>query len=272
MSSTHKKPMKTHPHSASFTHSPTPSTPDTSYPPPHRVSRGQGKGSRNTTPASARGQSHRRQHRRKATTARKARQPHTSTPKVPQHARHTHSQTAYSAAPSRAASQPLHQSEATSQSLPHSARPRHPPPEPGAPPRSDEQKYGLTPKKTSWLSTTRLCLRRRAHDQHAQPPLNTWGRAKRAPSPQCPPAWHRTAATNRQAEQQNMPHANTGAANKPHLTQNSWVTQIQAPSQNRALEGREQELHDECAGLRAEALACALWPENQLIQPSATTP
>ncbi|MED6273956.1 hypothetical protein CHARACLAT_011618 [Characodon lateralis] len=36
-SSTPEKPMKTHPHSPGFTHSPTPSTPAASYPPPHSV-------------------------------------------------------------------------------------------------------------------------------------------------------------------------------------------------------------------------------------------
>ncbi|MEQ2300596.1 hypothetical protein AMECASPLE_027381 [Ameca splendens] len=48
-----------------------------------------------------------------------------------------------------------------------------------------------------------------------------------------PNAWHRTAATTRQAGQQNTSHTNTEAANKKHLSQNVRPTQIQAPGQHR---------------------------------------
>ncbi|MED6252005.1 hypothetical protein ATANTOWER_005649 [Ataeniobius toweri] len=54
--------------------------------------------------------------------------PHTPTPEAPQHTGRTHSRIVWCGIPrhTKQASQPLHQSEATSRSLPHSARPRPP--------------------------------------------------------------------------------------------------------------------------------------------------
>ncbi|XP_047225651.1 extensin-like [Girardinichthys multiradiatus] len=77
----------------------------------------------------ARGQSHRGKHWRKATKARQGPgTPPTLHPtlEVPQHAGHPLSHTVHPAAPSRLAGQPLHRSEATSQSTPHTVQPRPP--------------------------------------------------------------------------------------------------------------------------------------------------
>ncbi|KAK5603625.1 hypothetical protein CRENBAI_003396 [Crenichthys baileyi] len=48
-----------------------------------------------------------------------------------------------------------------------------------------------------------------------------------------PDAWDWTAATTRQAGQQNTSHTNTEAANKKHPTQNGRPTQMQAPGQHK---------------------------------------
>ncbi|MEQ2183488.1 hypothetical protein GOODEAATRI_033179 [Goodea atripinnis] len=48
-----------------------------------------------------------------------------------------------------------------------------------------------------------------------------------------PEARHQTAATTSQARQQNTSHSNTKAATKPHPTQNSRPTQMQAPGHDR---------------------------------------
>ncbi|XP_047208473.1 early nodulin-75-like [Girardinichthys multiradiatus] len=48
-----------------------------------------------------------------------------------------------------------------------------------------------------------------------------------------PEARHQTAATTRQAGQQNTSHSNTKAATKPHPTQNGRPTQMQAPGHDR---------------------------------------
>ncbi|KAK5616569.1 hypothetical protein CRENBAI_006929 [Crenichthys baileyi] len=55
-----------------------------------------------------------------------------------------------------------------------------------------------------------------------------------------PDAWHRTAAMNRQAGQQNTSHTNTEAINKSHPTQNGSPTQMQAPGQHRHMQPHRQ--------------------------------
>ncbi|KAK5612750.1 hypothetical protein CRENBAI_007600 [Crenichthys baileyi] len=151
------------------------------------------------------------------------------------------------------AGQPLHQSEATSQSTLHTPRrsPTPPqltdrPPKPGAeiqgnpndPERVEEpapapdkpQDPNLNPssdpdqeaRSLSWpLTPDGKQQTRRAHDQHAQPLPNHGAEPTERPVPD---AWHQSPATTRKAGQQNMSHTNTEATNKK---QNGRPTQMQ---------------------------------------------
>ncbi|KAK5614548.1 hypothetical protein CRENBAI_018502 [Crenichthys baileyi] len=87
-------------------------------------------------------------------------------------------------------------------------------------------------KKTRPAGPAQLeyATQRRAHDQHAQPPLNHGAETTERPVSD---AWHKTTATTRQAGQQNTSHTNAEAANKKNPTQNGRPTQMQAPGQYR---------------------------------------
>ncbi|XP_047229482.1 extensin-like [Girardinichthys multiradiatus] len=76
-----------------------------------------------------------------------------------------------------------------------------------------------------------------------------------------PEARHQTAATTRQAGQQNTSHSNTKAATKPHLTQNGRPTQMQAPGHDRYMHPSPIDRQTETTG-----------PAGQLSRPHDAPP
>ncbi|MEQ2282198.1 hypothetical protein AMECASPLE_038026 [Ameca splendens] len=126
-------------------------------------------------------------------------------------------------------------------------RPRSPAPLPSPPPEvaTDPQQKGASQKRPSGQECSPTP--NKGADPLAQRNQNTphkGGHMTSTPShPRtqgaepterpAPEAQHQTAATTRQAGQQNTSHSNTKATTKLHPTQNGWPTQMQAPGQDR---------------------------------------